>query len=166
MTRPSAVPPPRLADPFNMNEEIDYVFRKMAGEPSEKELRDVIDEKHNHLIQRLNESVNRVLGQQDEMEDIIDELIDESAEIDMSSIFQLRLQGLREQLEKVKQDHSTLSQQIKTNAAFLSCVKGHTEELRTTARSLKATVQKASPQTSSSSAEILAAGSLLSMTLA
>lgn len=164
------IPPVSVGDPFaagdafsELNEEIDYIFDRLSGQPADQELAGVIGQHHEQLLQNLNQGVSEVEQVQQEIEDVINPLVDASIEANaaFSSASQLRLQQLQGALQTVKKEHDTLATQLKTSAVFLSKTREHLQELRSTARQLSAAsrVQTFAPIDRSS--DVLRAGSFL-----
>ena len=142
----------------DLQEEIEGVFQWLSGESEDDELRTVIQQQHENLLQRIGNRVQQTLQVQEDIEGIIDGLTNESMEID-NTFFQTRIEQLKETLQTVKQN-KMLTSQMKTNASFLLTTQEHTRELRKTSHELRKALQQAPPKGTRASSDILTGGTI------
>jgi len=153
-------------NPFaNMNEEIEGVVSQLSEE-QEPELPEVIEDKHNQLLQNIATQVGQSLQLQGAMERVIAGLTDESTGINLTSEAKLRLKKLQGILSRLNQEQNSLTGQLKTSATSLRVLQERTRDLRRTAATLRVTVLKAPPKYSDWPHNILAGGIHASKTIA
>jgi t-SNARE complex subunit (syntaxin) len=156
----------QLLDPFaNMNEEIEGVFQQWSGEPKD-ELAEIIENKHNQLLQNIANQVDESLQLQEAVQQVIDGLTDESTGIHLTSEAKSRVKDLRGILVNLKQEESSLTCQLKTSAASLKILQSQIQELRKTAGALQVAILKAPPKYSALPPNIITGGKFASMTVA